>query len=297
MRLDLDALEALAAVVREGGLARAAQKLHKAPSAVSYQLARLEEQLELSVFDRSGYRLALTPAGEAIHAEAVRVLAQADRLTELARQFRHGYEPRVTLIADGILPLAPVFTAVKAMGDARIPTRVELKIEFLRGVQYRFERDAADLMIVKDYEPSPDLVAEPLPEVTCVLCASSTHPLARRASVSRDALHDHVELSIQDSSDQGTDRHLLGGERVLYLSGFLAKRDALRLGLGFGWMPTDLVQDDLASGALAEVDYDGGSRYRFTPHLVRRGDRTLGPAGRLLYDGLRAALTAPTPRP
>ena len=290
MRLDLDALEALAAVVEHGGLARAAQKLHKAPSAVSYQLARLEEQLDLAVVDRSGYRLALTPAGEAIYAEAQRVLAQAERVTELARQFRHGYEPRITLIADGILPLAPVFTAVKAMGDARIPTRVQLKVEFLRGVQYRFDRDAADLMIVKDYDPRPDLIAEPLPAVTCVLCTASTHALAHLDTVSRDALHDHVELSIQDSSEQGTDHHLLGGERVLFLSGFLAKRDALRMGLGFGWMPMDLVQEDLANGTLAEVRYEGGPRYRFTPQLVRRSDRALGPAGRLLYDGLRAAL-------
>jgi DNA-binding transcriptional LysR family regulator len=290
MRLDLDALEALAAVVREGGLARAAERLHKAPSAVSYQLTRLEEQLALPIVDRSGYRLGLTPAGEAILAEAQRLLAHAERVQELARQFRSGFEPRLTLITDGILPLTPVFAAVKAMGDARVPTRIQVKVEFLRGVQYRFDRDGADLMLVKDYDPRPGLVAEPLPEVTCVLCAASTHPLAEARAVPLDALQEHVELSIQDSSDQGADHHMFGGERVVYLSGFLAKRDALAMGLGFGWMPIDLVRDDLALGTLIEVDYAGGSRYRFTPQLVRRADRPLGPGGRMLLDRLREAV-------
>jgi len=85
---------------------------------------------------------------------------------------------------------------------------------------------------------------------------------------------------------------MFGGERVVYLSGFLAKRDALRMGLGFGWVPEHLVRDDLADGRLVEVDYVGGSRYRFTPRLVQRADRPLGPAGRLLVERLRAEASA-----
>ncbi len=42
MRLDLEGLEALDAVVRHGGFARAAERLHKVQSAVSYQVRKLE---------------------------------------------------------------------------------------------------------------------------------------------------------------------------------------------------------------------------------------------------------------
>ncbi|MGE0440649.1 MAG: LysR family transcriptional regulator [Gemmatimonadales bacterium] len=292
MRLDLDALEALDAVIREGGLAGAAERLHKVPSAISYQLRRLEQQLGLPLVNRTGYRIRLTAAGEAILAEGRRLLAQAERVEALAREFEHGFEPRLTLIADGILPLAPVLRALKSMADERIPTRIQVKVEFLKGVQYRFEHDQADLMLVKDYEAHPYLHAEALPEITCILCVAPGHPLAGRKGTSLADLQEHVELSVQDSSDQGADQHMFGGERVFYLSGFSAKRDALLMGLGFGWMPDYLVAEDLRRRRLREVAYVGGARYRFTPRLVQRTDRPLGPAGRLLVERLREGAAA-----
>jgi len=292
MRLDLDALEALDAVIREGGLAPAARRLNKVQSAVSYQLRRLEQQLGLPLLDRSGYRIRLTPAGEALLAEGRRVLSQAEQMEALARQFAQGWEPRLTVIVDGILPLEPVLAALKVMADERIPTRIQVRVEYLKGVQYRFEKDAADLMIVKDYAAHPYLRAEALSEITCVLCVAPEHPLAGRRPASLSELQEQVELSVQDSSDQGDDQHMFGGERVFYLAGFVAKREALLMGLGFGWMPMALVAAELQKGKLVELGYAGGSRYRFTPRLVHRTDRSLGPAGRRLTALLREAATS-----
>ncbi len=287
MSIDLESLAALDAVVRYGGFGRAAQHLHKVQSAVSYQVSKLEEQLGLALLDRGGYRVRLTPAGEALLAEGRRLLGQADRFEALARQFIDGWEPRLLLVADGILPLDAVFQALKTLADEHVPTRVQVKIEFMFGVQYRFEKDQADLMIVKDYEPDSLLQAEPLSELECVLCTSPTHPLAAVGEVDLALLHEHVELTVQDSSERGDDRHMFGGDRVYYLSGFSAKRQALLMGLGFGWMPLYLVAAQLACGELVEVRYRGGSRYRFTPMLVQRQSRPLGRAGQRLAALLR----------
>jgi len=145
-------------------------------------------------------------------------------------------------------------------------------------------------MVVKDYVAHPFLQAEALPEIDCVLCVSPGHALSTGRSVSLADLHQHVELSVQDSSDQGDDRHMFGGERVYYLSGFPTKKQALLAGLGFGWMPMHLVKAELASGALREVRYVGGSRYRFTPQLVHRMSRPLGRAGSRLALLMRQSL-------
>lgn len=282
MRLDLNALEALDAVVRAGGFAKAATRLHKVQSAVSYQVQRLEQQLGIALLDRGGYRVRLTPAGEAVLAEGRRLLAQAGQVEGLARQLAEGWEPRLLVIVDGILPLEPTLTALKAMADQGIPTRIQVKVEFLYGVQYRFDKDKADLMLVKDFEANPYLQIEALPDIDCVLCVAPAHPLAERADVTLQELQDHVELTVQDSAERGDDRYIFGGERVFYLSGFATKKAALLMGLGFGWMPWYLVRDELRSGALRELGYRGGSRYRFTPSLVHRLDRPLGRAGQRL---------------
>jgi DNA-binding transcriptional LysR family regulator len=287
MRVDLNAIQVLEAVIREGSLARAAKKLHRVQSAVSYQLRKLERQLGVSLLDREGYRVSLTPAGEAVLAEGKRVLAHAMSLETLARQLAEGWEARLSVVVDGILPLESVLTALKTLAEAHIPTRIRIKVEFRHGVQYRFERDDADLMLVKEYAPNPQLLAEAFPEILCVLCAASSHPLAGAQSVALDFLREHVELTVQDSSDQGNDRHLFGGERVFYLSDFSAKKRALLMGVGFGWMPMYLVKDELRKGTLVEVQYTGGSRYRFSPMLVHRADRPLGRTGQHLVTLLR----------
>ncbi|MBS0410333.1 MAG: LysR family transcriptional regulator [Proteobacteria bacterium] len=50
-------------IAHEGGLARAAERLHVAPSALSVQLQKLERQLGHALFERVGKRLRLTEAG------------------------------------------------------------------------------------------------------------------------------------------------------------------------------------------------------------------------------------------
>ena len=278
MRPDLDAIEALDAVIRHGGFAGAAVHLHKVQSAVNYQVRKLERQLGITLLDRTGYRVKLTPAGEAVLAEGRQVLVHAGRVASVAQQFVAGFEPRLTVIVDGILPLEPTFAALRRLGEERVPTRIQVKVEFLGWVQFRFDKDGADLMLVKDSVARPELHATALAELECVLCAAPAHPLASQPAVTLANLHDHIELSVQDSSDQGDDRHMFGGERVFYLSGFEAKKQALLMGLGFGWMPRHLADTELRAGTLREIRHVGGSRYRFTPMLVHRLDRPLGRA-------------------
>ncbi len=289
MRLDLDAVEALDAVVDCGGIARAAERLHKVPSAVSYQVRRLEQQLGLHILDRSGYRLRLTPAGEAVLTEGRRLLAAARQVESLARQFVEGWEPRLLVIVDGMLPLEPTLAAFRTLAEERVPTRLQVKVEYQRGVQFCFERDNADLMLVKDYEARPWLRSEDLQEVECVLCVAAAHPLATLQPAVLQDLQDHVELSVQDSSGHLDDPHGFGGERVYYLSSFDAKRQALLMGLGFGWMPMSLIRNDLRAGRLCELPYSGGSRYRFTPRLVHRTGTPPGRTASRLATLLQAA--------
>lgn len=288
MRPDLDALEALVAVVQHGSFVRAATELRKAQSAVSYQVRKLEDQLGIALLDRDGYRVRLTPAGDAVVAEGRRLLAHAEQLAAVADQFAHGWEPRLTLILDGILPLEPVLLALKALAEQRVPTRIQVRVEFLGGVQAHFDAERADLMLVKDYRPHAGLEAEALAPVEVILCAARSHALSQADRVDLNDLHQHVELSVQDSSSRTASNLMFGGERVFHLSGFEAKKQALLLGVGFGWMPRYLVSAELGSGTLCEIPYSGGSRYRFAPLLVQRRDMPLGRTGRALVDLLKS---------
>lgn len=52
MRIDVDAFKVLEVLVEEGSFAKAAERLHKAQSAVSYQVKKLEQHLGVNLFCR-----------------------------------------------------------------------------------------------------------------------------------------------------------------------------------------------------------------------------------------------------
>jgi DNA-binding transcriptional LysR family regulator len=303
MRITLDAIETLEAIQETGSFAGAARRLHKVQSAVSYSIRQLEEALGVTLFDRGGHRAQLTDVGRAILDEGRLLLSRARRLETLAARFQDQWEPRLEVVIDGILPVQPILQVLKRMADEAVPTRMQVKVEFLGGVQDRFEKDRADLMLVKDYTPSTSLLPHRLPEVEAVLVASREHPLTRaRTSLELADLHRHVEITVHDSSESRrlTNPHLFGGERVFYLSDFLTKKTALLLGLGFGWMPLYQVHEELEAGSLRELPYRGGSRFRFAPALVHPVDRPLGRAGQrflelLTADGFSQAPENPRP--
>jgi len=76
--MDLAELRIFCAVVREGGVTRAAERLHRVQSNVTTRLRQLEDDLGKALFVRAGKRLHLTPAGQTLLGYADRLLALAD---------------------------------------------------------------------------------------------------------------------------------------------------------------------------------------------------------------------------
>jgi len=93
--LDLTALRAFVAVVDAGGVTKASGFLNLTQSAVSMQLKRLEEALNVALFDRSARRLDLTGAGEQMLGYARRMLELNDEV--LGRLISQHYEGEISL--------------------------------------------------------------------------------------------------------------------------------------------------------------------------------------------------------
>jgi len=287
----LDALEVLDAIDRHKSFAGAATELHRAPSAVSYAVKQLEDSLGIGLFDRSGHRAVLTAAGRLVLDEGRTLLSRARRIETLATRLHEEWESHIRIVVDGILPMDPVLAALRSLADDAVPTHIDVRVEFLGGVQDRFERDRADLMLVKDYSRDASLEEHPLGEIEVVLAVAQGHVLAREERVSLEDLHRHVELTVHDSSESKRilDTRIFGGDRVFYLSDFSMKKRAIALGLGFGWVPVSLVEEELRSGAFVVLPYEGGGRYSFVPVLVHPKERPLGRAGRAFFERVVSA--------
>src|SRR3954464_10131107 len=79
--MELSDLRIFQAVVRAGGVTRAAVQLHRVQSNITTRVKQLEEKLGVELFLREGKKLQLTPAGMVL-------LDYADRLLSMAQEAR-----------------------------------------------------------------------------------------------------------------------------------------------------------------------------------------------------------------
>lgn len=76
--MDLVRLRSLRELARSGTMAAAAESLHLTPSAISQQIALLEQEMDIALTERQGRGVRLTPAGEALVAHAERIMVVLD---------------------------------------------------------------------------------------------------------------------------------------------------------------------------------------------------------------------------
>ncbi|EJX10802.1 LysR family transcriptional regulator [gut metagenome] len=86
--MTLQQLKYIIAIHRHRNFAKAAEELHVTQPTLSSMLVKLEEELDVRIFDRSNKRVVPTDAGEKIVAQAQRTLREAERIEELVAEYK-----------------------------------------------------------------------------------------------------------------------------------------------------------------------------------------------------------------
>ncbi len=294
-RYTLDQLAVLDSIARTGSFAAAARSLHRVPSAISYTVHALEEGLGVVLFDRASHKASLTPAGRRLLEEGREVLRRAGQLEQLASTLGEGWEPELRIVVDGAFPMSPFTDALKTFVTRRIPTRIHLDVEYQDGVIDRFDTDQADFMLALGLEDGGRFKGIPLAPLEMVLTVGAAHPLAHARGLTREALLDHVDLVVKDTSPAfalDPRKTFLGSRHVIRFSDFHSKRLALLSGVGYGWLPHHLARADLDAGALVLLDFPEGNRWAYHPQLITRRESLPGRAATLFMEILLAQLVA-----
>lgn len=283
-RITIEQARALDALDRRGTFAGAAKELRRGHTSILYAVGTLEDALGFPVLDRTGYRTRFTARGRSVLSGCRALLAADAALAVTIEELRAGWEPALTVVFDGIVPIDPLLHAVGRLVGERAPTRIDVRAEFLAGVEEAFERTTADLMIAVLPPRDLELAAIELAPLPASLVARADHPLARGRHDER-ALRGHLLLTVR-GSDPRLDLPTAGLEArsTVHLNDFTAKRAAILAGIGFGWLPDALIKRELARGALRRIKWVRTSTHVFHPRLYHRG--ALGPAARQLVAAL-----------
>lgn len=146
--LDLTALRSFVTVAETGGVTRAAGALHLTQSAVSMQLKRLEEGLDLALLDRSGRGVTLTAEGDQLLGYARRMLALNDEA--VIRLTAQDYEGEITLGVphDVVYPFIPQVLQRFAAAYPRM--RVNLLSSWTRTLRVMYARGDCTMILTTE---------------------------------------------------------------------------------------------------------------------------------------------------
>lgn len=254
--ITLEALQVLDAISRRGSFAAAAQELNRAPSSLSYQVQKLEQDLDLVIFDRSGHKAVFTDAGQLLLDKGRHILSAAHDLVEDVNILAHGWELELSIAYD-LLPADFFFPLVKDL-EAHSRTRIKLQEEILAGSWESLTYGRTDLLVCAKMEHPPiDLKIEPLGTIDMVWVASSDHLIHKRtSSFDQNTRNKYRAIAVADSARTSPvlSKNLEEDQPRLTVSNFPAKVEALCSGLGIGTLPLPIAKPLINQGKLKLIE-------------------------------------------
>jgi DNA-binding transcriptional LysR family regulator len=271
--MDLSDLHIFKTVAEEGGIARAAHKLHRVPSNISTRVKQLEQSVGAQLFVREKQRLFLSPSGE-------HLLGYADKLLRLSAEALGAVSkapPR------GLLRLG----ALESTAASRLPKVLaayheaypEVRIELITGTNDALTAAVLERRVeaafVAEVPSTKDLAAQKLFRERLVVISSLDHVPIRRP---QDVDGDSVIAFPSGCAYRRVLQHWLGRERVssvrvLELSSYHAIVACVASGTGVALMP-ESVLDTVQHAAVARHPLPKVQAQRITPLIWRAADQS-----------------------
>jgi DNA-binding transcriptional LysR family regulator len=276
--MELMQLEMFAAVVEEGSVRRASQRVLRTQPAVSIAIRKLEEEFGASLFDRSRrYAFRLTQAGESLYGYAKRILSLRSEATLQLKSISSLRVGRLSIGADESISLHLLPRLAYPFLQRHPGVRLELKCERSESLLTDLKERRIDLAVVSFRPEEEELESSFLAEDELVLIASPTHALAHKTTVKfRDLRRE--PLLMTDVSQLSPWHQRVADAFLRFKIPFHpqvenapieAIKKMVAAGLGVSFVPLLCVRQEVDRGELAVLEIEGFREVR-SIWLVRR---------------------------
>lgn len=256
--INLNRLAVFTALVRAGSFTAAAEQLGMTKAMVSQHVARLEQELGVTLLVRSTRRMSLTEAGVTFHADCVRILADAEAAIERvgeSHDMPRGTLRLTTSLDYGIAVVAPKLASFMRLYPA-VQVDLVLSDHISDVIAERF-----DLAIRGGWLRDSSLRATRLGGFRQLLVASPTY-LAEQGTPRRPedlSTHRSIAMSALPTplrwtfTAQGGTRRTVRMRQAAQANNAAAVRGLVLAGAGVAVLPDYLVEEDIRASRLVAL--------------------------------------------
>ncbi len=248
---DLDYFESFICVAQANSLSQAAIQLGITKATLSKQIKQLETQLKIDLFSRADYRLSLTPDGQVLLNQCLRLKRELDDTRSIYQKFHEEPEGDLKIVAFGYFARKLLFPRLKAF-LSRYP-KLRITIDTSEGVPH-LEQEKIDLALGFSL-PAPnqeEIIQCSMGTTRYILCASADYFKDRKKPCELNELEKHLYISHTSRTAHLKLRpgYKLQLQPYLLLNSVESMINCAQLGLGLIQLPVYMVQKQLQTGEL-----------------------------------------------
>ncbi len=253
--MTLTELRYIVAVAQERHFGRAAQRCFVSQPTLSIAIKKLEEELSVSLFDRSSNEVKPTETGERIIAQAHRVLEEADRIKHLAASEQN--ELAGVFKLGLIFTVAPYLLPRLILSLRNIAPGMPLMLEehYTANLTDWLKKGELDAIVVAEPFQEPGIITEPLYEEPFFVIVPKGHEFEELDAVSVQQLMDQQVLLLSEGNcmrDQvlescsklASRQRIVGLANTLQGSSINTIRHMVASGMGISVLPSSSLTDN-----------------------------------------------------
>ena len=280
-------LKIFTAVVDEGGMSKAAKKLHISQPTVSQAVAELEKYYGGKLFERLSQKIYLTREGELMLSFSRHILDSFDQMEEAVSHAAERFTLRIGCsVSVGICLINDILDeAGKRMPECEISVMVANSSD----IEQAILNNEVDMGIVEGILKSTDLHVTPVCEDELVIVCGKNHSLARQKKITLDMLEGQHYISRESGSternqieklfeDQGI--HL---KRVFSSTNTEAIKNAVIRGRGIAVFSRRVVEKEWKEGEIVILPLEGVSAFR-TIHMAIHKNKYLSTSVKIMKE-------------
>ncbi len=293
MIITTERIRYLVTVAQHGSFSAAARELGISNSAVNKTIQALEDELELSLFERRhGKRPTLTDSGKVLYFQGLDILPKLLRMEQHALMLSQGIESSLSIVVHPYTLYTHYNQLFRQLGT-HFP---DVELNFIDAEALDSYEDDFDIYIGPTRHEMPrGMQFATIDELQWKLVCAPDHPLATlRGHLELEDMEQHHQLLLVEGFCTKPEYReaMRYSSRIISVNRFYQMREMLLNGVGFALYPAQLAHSLINEGHLVDLAFDFGQvGNRWPIEVLWRNEH--GKAGEWLIEQLLALELSP----